>query len=82
MVVISVAGLLSVLGVLGVPSSSILAISGLLGLAISFGAQNLVRDLVNGFLILAEDQFAIGDVINVGGYSGAVERLNLRVTQG
>lgn len=80
-VVISVAGLLSVLGVLGVPSSSILAISGLLGLAISFGAQNLVRDLVNGFLILAEDQFAIGDVINVGGYSGAVERLNLRVTQ-
>lgn len=80
-VVISVAGVLSGLGVLGVPSSSILAISGLLGLAISFGAQNLVRDLVNGFLILAEDQFAIGDVIDVGGLSGAVERLNLRVTQ-
>ena len=80
-VVISVAGVLSVLGVLGVPNSSILAIGGLLGLAISFGAQNLVRDLVNGFLILAEDQFAIGDVIDVGGLSGAVERLNLRVTQ-
>lgn len=80
-VVISVAGVFSALGVLGVPSSSILAIGGLLGLAISFGAQNLVRDLVNGFLILAEDQFAIGDVIDVGGLSGAVERLNLRVTQ-
>lgn len=80
-VVISVAGMLSALGVVGVPNSSILAIGGLLGLAISFGAQNLVRDLVNGFLILAEDQFAIGDVIDVGGLSGAVERLNLRVTQ-
>ncbi|EDY39845.1 MscS Mechanosensitive ion channel [Cyanobium sp. PCC 7001] len=80
-VLITLVGVLSGLGVLGVPSSSILAIGGLLGLAISFGAQNLIRDLVNGFLILAEDQFAIGDVINTSGSVGLVESLNLRVTQ-
>jgi small conductance mechanosensitive channel len=80
-VLIALVGVLSGLGVLGVPSSSILAIGGLLGLAISFGAQNLIRDLVNGFLILAEDQFAIGDVINASGSVGLVESLNLRVTQ-
>jgi small conductance mechanosensitive channel len=50
-------------------------------LAISFGSQSLVKDLVNGFLILAEDQFAIGDVIDVGSAAGLVENLNLRVTQ-
>ena len=80
-VLITVIGVLGGLGVLGVPSSSILAIGGLLGLAISFGAQNLIRDLVNGFLILAEDQFAIGDVITAAGATGLVESLNLRVTQ-
>ncbi|MFQ6538200.1 MULTISPECIES: mechanosensitive ion channel family protein [Aphanothece] len=80
-VLIALVGVLSGLGVLGVPSSSILAIGGLLGLAISFGAQNLIRDLVNGFLILAEDQFAVGDVISTAGATGLVESLNLRVTQ-
>jgi moderate conductance mechanosensitive channel len=73
--------LLTVLNILGVPTASVLAIGGLVGLAISFGAQNLVKDLVNGCLILAEDQYAIGDVIDLGNVSGLVENLNLRVTQ-
>lgn len=52
-----------------------------MGLAISFGAQSLVKDLVNGCLILAEDQYAMGDVIDLGNVTGQVENLNLRVTQ-
>jgi len=80
-VVIATTGLLAALGTVGIPTGSVLAIGGLLGLAISFGSQNLVKDLVNGFLILAEDQYAIGDVIDLGNSAGLVENLNLRVTQ-
>jgi moderate conductance mechanosensitive channel len=69
------------LGAIGVPTASTVAILGLLALAISFGSRRLVEDLVNGFLILAEDQFAIGDWIDLGTVSGLVENLNLRVTQ-
>lgn len=72
---------LSVLETLGVPTASTVAIGSLAGLAITFGSQNLVKDLVNGFLILSEDQYAIGDVISAGGTAGLVEALNLRVTQ-
>lgn len=74
-------GLLLGFGTLGLPTGSVLAIGGVFALAISFGSQSLVKDLVNGFLILAEDQFAIGDVIDTGTASGLVENLNLRVTQ-
>ncbi|MBL1173593.1 mechanosensitive ion channel family protein [Pantanalinema sp. GBBB05] len=69
------------LGAIGIPTASTVAILGLLALAISFGSRRLVEDLVNGFLILAEDQFAIGDYIDLGTVSGLVENLNLRVTQ-
>ncbi|NEQ43088.1 MAG: mechanosensitive ion channel family protein [Leptolyngbya sp. SIOISBB] len=74
-------GLLFAMSTLGLPTGSVLAIGGIFGLAISFGSQSLVKDLVNGFLILAEDQFAIGDVIDLGDNAGLVENLNLRVTQ-
>jgi len=74
-------GVILALGTLGLPTGSVLAIGGIFALAISFGSQSLVKDLVNGFLILAEDQFAIGDVIDTGTASGLVENLNLRVTQ-
>ncbi|WP_416674181.1 mechanosensitive ion channel family protein [Egbenema bharatensis] len=80
-VLIATTGLLWILRVLGIPTGSILAIGGLLGLAVSFGSQSLVKDLVNGVLILAEDQYAIGDVIDLGRVSGLVENLNLRITQ-
>jgi small conductance mechanosensitive channel len=53
----------------------------LLALALSFAAQSIVKDLTTGFLILTEDQFAIGDVVTIGAISGTVENLNLRITQ-
>jgi small conductance mechanosensitive channel len=74
-------GLIATLNTLRIPTRPILAGSAIIGLAISFGSQSLIKDLVNGCLILVEDQFAIGDVIDVGQFSGVVENLNLRVTQ-
>ncbi|HUG27852.1 MAG TPA: mechanosensitive ion channel family protein [Gemmatimonadales bacterium] len=57
----------------------ILAGAGILGLAISFGAQSLVKDIISGFFILVEDQFVVGDVIEAAGRTGTVERVTLRV---
>ncbi|HEU5039550.1 MAG TPA: mechanosensitive ion channel family protein [Gemmatimonadales bacterium] len=57
----------------------ILAGAGILGLAVSFGAQSLVKDVISGFFILFENQFAIGDVIEAAGQSGVVEKMTLRV---
>lgn len=61
------------------PIGPILAAGGIFGLAISFGAQSLVKDVIAGFFILMENQFAVGDVIEAGGKSGVVERMTLRV---
>ena len=61
------------------PIGPILAAGGILGLAVSFGAQSLVKDVIAGFFILMENQFAVGDVIEAGGKSGVVERMTLRV---
>ncbi|MFN2317366.1 MAG: mechanosensitive ion channel family protein [Gemmatimonadales bacterium] len=57
----------------------ILAGAGILGLAISFGSQSLVKDIISGFFILVEDQFVVGDVIEAAGRTGTVERVTLRV---
>jgi small conductance mechanosensitive channel len=57
----------------------LLAGAGILGLAVSFGAQSLVKDFISGFFFLLENQFAIGDVIEVGGKSGVVEEITLRI---
>jgi small-conductance mechanosensitive channel len=57
----------------------ILAGAGILGLAISFGAQSLVRDIISGFFILLENQFSVGDVIDAAGKNGVVERMTMRV---
>ncbi len=57
----------------------ILAGAGILGLAISFGAQSLVKDIISGFFILVEDQFVVGDVIEAAGRTGTVERMTLRL---
>ena len=57
----------------------ILAGAGILGLAVSFGAQSLVKDIISGFFILLENQFAVGDVIEAAGKSGMVEKMTLRV---
>jgi moderate conductance mechanosensitive channel len=57
----------------------VLAGAGILGLAISFGSQSLVRDIISGFFILLENQFAVGDVIDAAGKNGVVERMTMRV---
>jgi small-conductance mechanosensitive channel len=57
----------------------ILAGAGILGLAISFGAQSLVRDIISGFFFLVENQFAVGDIIEAAGKGGTVEKMTLRV---
>lgn len=57
----------------------LLAGAGILGLAVSFGAQSLVKDVIAGFFILFENTFAVGDVIAVAGVSGVVERMTMRV---
>lgn len=74
-------GLLVGLSMIGVEVAPLLAGAGILGLAISFAAQGLIKDIINGFLILFEDQYGIGDVIVVGDVSGFVETMNLRITQ-
>jgi len=62
-----------------VPIGPLLASVGVAGLAISFGAQSLVKDVISGFFILMENQFAVGDIIEIEGVSGSVERMTLRV---
>ncbi len=66
---------------LGVPTTSILAGAGILGLAVGFGAQSLVKDVITGFFILFEDQFAVGDYVTVSGATGTVLEMGLRVTR-
>lgn len=65
---------------LGVEVGPLLAGAGVIGIAVSLGAQTLVKDVLAGLFILIEDQFAIGDVISVAGVSGSVEQITLRST--
>jgi small conductance mechanosensitive channel len=58
----------------------VLASAGIAGLAIGFGAQSLVKDVISGFFILFEDQYGVGDVVRIGDFTGAVERMSLRAT--
>ncbi len=76
-----VAGILAALTSLGINILPLLAGAGLVGVAISLASQNLIKDAINGFLIIVEDQYAVGDVIDVGNVGGLVESLNLRMTQ-
>jgi small conductance mechanosensitive channel len=74
-------GIGGVLSYVGVPISSVLTLGAVAALAVSLASQGLIKDLVNGFLILTEDQYAIGDWIAVGEVDGLVENMNLRITQ-
>ena len=71
---------LMVLSLLGLNVGPMLASAGIAGLAIGFGAQTLVHDFINGFFILFENQYDIGDTIRVAGVKGVVERMSLRNT--
>lgn len=65
----------------GLNITPILASAGIIGLAIGFGAQSLIKDIFSGFLILFEDQYAVGDTIKIGEVAGTVEDLSLRSTR-
>jgi small conductance mechanosensitive channel len=69
------------LAIVGLDITPFLAGAGILGLALSFASQNLIKDALNGFFIILEDQYAVGDVITIGEVGGLVENLNLRITQ-
>jgi moderate conductance mechanosensitive channel len=65
---------------LGFEIAPLLASAGIAGLAVGLGAQSLIRDMINGFLILFENQYAVGDVVTIDAVTGTVEELNLRRT--
>lgn len=71
---------LAVLSVLGVNIAPFIASAGVVGLAIGFGAQNLVRDFVSGVFMLLEDQYGVGDTVDLGSASGTVVAVSLRTT--
>jgi small-conductance mechanosensitive channel len=70
---------LTIVKEVGIDIGPILAAAGVVGLAVGFGAQDLVRDFVSGFFILLEDQIRVGDVVVLGDKGGAVEKVNLRM---
>ncbi|MEY2694532.1 MAG: hypothetical protein RL142_880 [Actinomycetota bacterium] len=70
-----------ILNEIGVEVGALIAGAGILGAAVGFGAQSLVRDLISGLFIVFEDQYGVGDVVDLGEVKGAIEQVGLRVTQ-
>jgi small conductance mechanosensitive channel len=79
-VVILLIGSVMVLAEFGVALGPILASAGIVGVAVGFGAQNLVRDFLSGMFMLLEDQYGVGDIVDLGEASGVVESVGLRIT--
>ena len=79
-VIIGIIVLFTILGQVGLNIGPALASLGIAGLAISFGAQTMIKNLINGLFILLDAQYGIGDVVKVGGVSGVVEEVSLRQT--
>jgi small conductance mechanosensitive channel len=75
-----VIGLILVIGELGVDLAPLIAGAGVAGVALGFGAQSLVKDCISGLFMLVEDQFGLGDTVDVGVASGSIERVTLRTT--
>lgn len=71
----------TILQIFGIKATAILAGAGVVGLAVGFGAQGLVSDVVTGFFILLERQIDVGDYVTTGSYSGIVEQIGLKTTQ-
>lgn len=74
-------GIIMSLELFNINTASILATAGIGGLAIGFGAQSLVKDIITGFFILLEDQYSVGDYVQISNLYGIVEELGLRVTK-
>ncbi|GED67078.1 mechanosensitive ion channel protein MscS [Brevibacillus reuszeri] len=73
--------ILMILQLLGIDLKPVLVSAGVLGLAVGFGAQSLVRDIITGFFIIFEDQFAVGDVVTINNMTGTVQEIGLRITR-
>jgi small conductance mechanosensitive channel len=71
----------SALNILGVPLAPLMASAGVVGVALGFGAQSLVRDVLSGMFMLFEDQYGVGDVVDLGEATGSVEEFGLRATR-
>lgn len=81
LIVVVVVGLLTVLSsVWELPITPFLAVGSAVGVALGFGAQKLVQDVISGFFLLVEDQFRIGDLVELVGVTGQVQDIRLRVT--
>jgi small conductance mechanosensitive channel len=80
-VVVWTTAFITVIGQLGFNLGPLLAGAGVIGLAIGFGAQQLVRDVISGFFVLVEDQYGVGDTVTLAGVTGTVESMTLRLTR-
>jgi small conductance mechanosensitive channel len=80
LVVVTVSTLLVVAGIWGISTTPLIAFGSTIGVALGLGAQSLVKDVIAGFLILAEDQYRIGDTIHINDVSGEVVDIRPRVT--
>lgn len=78
---LSISALIAILSELGIAIGALAAGAGILGAALGFGAQTLVRDFLAGLFIVVEDQFGVGDTVDLGTATGVVESIRLRVTQ-
>jgi len=79
-ILVAGSALLTLLSTFGIDITPLLASAGIAGLAVSLGAQTLIKDLIGGLLILVENQYAVGDSIQLKDVSGQVERITLRTT--
>ena len=78
--IVGIIATIMVLGEFGVDLAPIIASAGIVGVAVGFGAQNLVKDFLSGMFMLLEDQYGVGDIVDVGQASGTVETVGLRIT--
>lgn len=79
-IVIVTVVVLTTMQIWGIPIGPLVAVGGVVGVAVGFGAQNFIKDVIAGFLIVAEHQYSIGDIVSIAGVSGEVETIRLRTT--
>ncbi len=80
MIIIVIVAAITIMGQLNIRIGPVLAAIGIVGVAVGFGAQHLVKDVISGFFILLDDQIRVGDVVQIVGRGGLVENVNLRMT--
>jgi small-conductance mechanosensitive channel len=80
-IVIAIVLLLHTMSMMGADLAPLLATAGVIGIAIGFGSQKLVQDVINGMFILLQDTISVGDFVEVGGHGGTVERMSVRTIE-